>query len=43
MDSIFLHQKANDLVQSVGTRSIRLIAENVGMRVDEIDHFKELK
>ena len=36
MDSIFLHQKANELVQSAGSRDLRAITKTVGMQVSEI-------
>lgn len=36
MDSIFLHQKANELVQSAGSRDLRTIAKTVGMNITEM-------
>lgn len=36
MDSIFLHQKANELVQSAGSRDLHAITKTVGMQVSEI-------
>ena len=42
MDSLLIHQQANDLVQNFGTRSIKKIALNVGMEISETDCFHEL-
>lgn len=36
MDSIFLHQKANELVQSTGSRDLHAITKTIGMQVSEI-------
>lgn len=36
MDSVFLHQKANELVQNTGSRDIRTITQNTGMQIHEI-------
>lgn len=42
MDSLLIHQQANDLVQNFGTRNIKKIALNVGMEVSETDCFHDL-
>ena len=42
MDSLLIHQQANDLVQNFGTRNIKKIALNVGMEISETDCFHEL-
>ena len=36
MDSTFIHQKANELVQRAGSRDLRTIAKTVGMDVTEM-------
>ena len=42
MDSLLIHQQANDLVQNFGTRNIKKIALNVGMEISETDCFHDL-
>ena len=39
MDSLLIHQQANDLVQNLGTRNIKKIALHVGMEISETDCF----
>ena len=36
MNSTFLHQKANELVQSTGSRDIRTITQNTGIQIHEM-------
>lgn len=42
MDSLLIHQQANDLVQNLGTRNIKKIALHVGMEISETDCFHDL-
>ena len=42
MDSLLIHQQANDLVQNFGTRNIKKIALNVGIEISETDCFHDL-
>ena len=42
MDSLLIHQRANDLVQNFGTRNIKKIALNIGMEISETDCFHDL-
>ena len=42
MDSLLIHQQANDLVQNFGTRNIKKIALHVGMEISETDCFHDL-
>ena len=41
MDSAFIHQAANELVQNVGTRNIKQIARSCSLDISETSRIKE--
>lgn len=42
MNSILIHQQANDLVRNFGTRNIKRPAQNIGMEINETDQFHQV-
>lgn len=42
MNSILIHQQANDLVRNFGTRNIKRLAQNIGMEINETDQFHQV-
>ena len=42
MDSAFIHQAANELVQNVGTRNIKQIARSCSLDISETSHIKDM-
>ena len=41
MDSAFIHQAANELVQNVGTRNIKQIARSCSLDISETSRIKD--
>lgn len=41
MDSAFIHQAANELVQNAGTRNIKQIARSCSLDISETSHIKD--
>ena len=42
MDSAFIHQAANELVQNVGTRNIKQIARSCSLDISETSRIKDM-
>ena len=42
MDSAFIHQAANELVQNVGTRNIKRIARSYSLDISETSRIKDM-
>ena len=42
MDSAFIHQAANELVQTAGTRNIKQIARSCGLDISETSRIKDM-
>lgn len=42
MDSAFIHQAANELVQNAGTRNIKQIARSCSLDISETSHIKDM-
>ena len=42
MDSAFIHQAANDLVQTAGTRNIKQIARSCSLDISETSRIKDM-
>ena len=42
MDSAFIHQAANELVQNAGTRNIKQIARSCSLDISETSRIKDL-
>ena len=42
MDSAFIHQAANELVQSAGTRNIKQIARSCSLDISETSRIKDM-
>ena len=42
MDSAFIHQVANELVQNVGTRNIKQIARSCSLDISETSRIKDM-
>ena len=42
MDSAFIHQAANELVQNVGTRNIKQIARSCSLDISETSHIRDM-
>lgn len=42
MDSAFIHQAANELVQNVGTRNIKQIARSCSLDISETSRIKDI-
>lgn len=42
MDSAFIHQAANELVQNAGTRNIKQIARSCSLNISETSRIKDM-
>ena len=42
MDSAFIHQAANELVQNVGTRNIKQIARSCSLDISETSRIRDM-
>ena len=42
MDSAFIHQAANELVQTAGTRNIKQIARSCSLDISETSRIKDM-
>ena len=42
MDSAFIHQAANELVQNAGTRNIKQIARSCSLDISETSRIKDM-
>ena len=42
MDSTFIHQAANELVQNAGTRNIKQIARSCSLDISETSRIKDM-
>lgn len=42
MDSAFIHQAANELVQTAGTRNIKQIAHSCSLDISETSRIKDM-